>query len=94
MGKEQQREGKWEQMRGTVKENVGDLTGNEKMEREGEAEQTTGAVREGIGDVREGAERVGQGIREAVENVGGDIGEDVDRWREATERRRETDAGT
>jgi uncharacterized protein YjbJ (UPF0337 family) len=54
MGNEQQNEGKLEQARGTVKETVGDLTGNEKMENEGKWDQAKGNVREGVGDVREG----------------------------------------
>jgi uncharacterized protein YjbJ (UPF0337 family) len=54
MGNEQQNEGKLEQARGTVKETVGDLTGNDKMEYEGKWDQAKGNVREGVGDVREG----------------------------------------
>jgi uncharacterized protein YjbJ (UPF0337 family) len=69
MGNEQQREGKWDQARGSVKETVGDLTGNEQMEREGHAERAMGTVREGVGNVREGVERTGQGMRERVEDA-------------------------
>jgi uncharacterized protein YjbJ (UPF0337 family) len=46
-------EGKLEKARGTIKENVGDLTDNEKMEIEGKIDKTKGEVREGIGDIRE-----------------------------------------
>ena len=53
MGNEQQREGKLEQARGTIKENVGDALDNEQMEYEGKLDQGKGQVREGIGDVRE-----------------------------------------
>ena len=56
MGDEQQNEGKLEQARGTVKENVGDAIGNERMEREGEMDQAKGHVREGVGDLKEGVD--------------------------------------
>ncbi len=56
MGNEQQNEGKLEQARGTIKEEVGDAIGNEKMEREGQWDQAKGNVREGVGDLREGVE--------------------------------------
>jgi uncharacterized protein YjbJ (UPF0337 family) len=67
MGNEQQREGQWQQIKGTLKENVGDLTGNEQMEREGQADQAMGNVREGIGNVREGVERTGEHMRESID---------------------------
>lgn len=57
MGNDQQNEGKLEQARGTLKENVGDAIGNEKMEREGQSDQAKGHVREGIGDLREGVDK-------------------------------------
>lgn len=53
MGNEQQNEGNLEQARGTVKEKVGDWTGNEKMEHEGKLDEGKGKLREGVGDVRE-----------------------------------------
>ena len=56
MGNEQQNEGKLEQARGTIKEEVGDAIGNEKMEREGQWDQAKGNTREGVGDLREGLE--------------------------------------
>jgi uncharacterized protein YjbJ (UPF0337 family) len=60
MGNEQQNEGKLEQARGTIKENVGDALGNEKMEREGQWDQAKGDVREGIGDLREGIDKAAE----------------------------------
>jgi uncharacterized protein YjbJ (UPF0337 family) len=54
MGNDEQLEGKLEQARGTVKENVGDAIGNEQMEYEGKWDQAKGNVREGVGDVKEG----------------------------------------
>lgn len=57
MGNEQQNEGRLEQARGTVKETIGDATGNERMEREGEYDKVKGNIREGVGDVREDIDR-------------------------------------
>ena len=57
MGNDQQNEGKLEQARGTIKENVGDAIGNERMEREGEMDQAKGNVREGVGDIKEGVDK-------------------------------------
>jgi uncharacterized protein YjbJ (UPF0337 family) len=56
MGNEQQNEGRFEQVRGTVKEAIGDATNNERMQYEGELDKAKGNVREGVGDVREGLE--------------------------------------
>jgi uncharacterized protein YjbJ (UPF0337 family) len=53
MGNDDQMEGKLEQARGTVKENLGDAIGDERMEREGEMDQAKGHIREGVGDLRE-----------------------------------------
>jgi uncharacterized protein YjbJ (UPF0337 family) len=57
MGNEQQNEGNLEQARGTIKETIGDATGNEQMEREGQWDQAKGKVREGAGDIREGVDK-------------------------------------
>jgi uncharacterized protein YjbJ (UPF0337 family) len=57
MGNENQMEGKLEQARGTVKENLGDAIGNEQMEREGEMDQAKGHVREGVGDIQDTVDR-------------------------------------
>ena len=58
MGNQDQLEGKMEQARGTIKENVGDAIDNEQMEREGKADQAKGQVEEGIVNVKEGVEKV------------------------------------
>jgi uncharacterized protein YjbJ (UPF0337 family) len=57
MVNEEQAEGKLEQARGNLKENIGDAIGDERMEREGELDQAKGHVREGVGDLREGVDR-------------------------------------
>ncbi|MDQ3937516.1 MAG: CsbD family protein [Chloroflexota bacterium] len=53
MTNEEQREGKLEQVRGTVKENVGKAIDNEQMEIEGKIDKGKGEIREGVGDARE-----------------------------------------
>ena len=53
MDNKQQVEGKFEQAKGTVKENVGRAIDDPQMENEGKNDQLKGNVREGIGDVRE-----------------------------------------
>jgi uncharacterized protein YjbJ (UPF0337 family) len=53
MANEQQAEGKMEQARGTVKENVGDAVGNDRMQQEGAWDKAKGDVREGVGKARE-----------------------------------------
>ncbi len=61
MGNDEQYEGKLEQARGTVKENVGDALGDERMEREGELDQAKGHIREGVGDLRENVDDAVEG---------------------------------
>ena len=48
MGNDQEIQGTWDQAKGKVKEEVGDLTDNEKMEYEGKLDQTKGKVEEGV----------------------------------------------
>ncbi|CAN5819142.1 hypothetical protein BH24CHL6_BH24CHL6_01800 [soil metagenome] len=59
MGNEQQNEGKLEQGRGTIKENVGKAIDDDQMEHEGKMDQGKGNVREGVGDIREDVENLG-----------------------------------
>jgi uncharacterized protein YjbJ (UPF0337 family) len=56
-------EGKGDQLKGKVKQGVGDLTGDEKMKDEGAADEASGDVQEGFG---RGRRKVG----EAVEDLG------------------------
>jgi uncharacterized protein YjbJ (UPF0337 family) len=48
-----QTEGKWDQMKGTVKEKVGGATGDADMHNEGTADKAGGKVQEKIGDVKQ-----------------------------------------
>lgn len=56
-------EGKGKQIKGTVKDKVGEFTGNRDLEAEGEAENLEGDVQEGFGTARR---KVGN----AIENIG------------------------
>ncbi|OLE51163.1 MAG: hypothetical protein AUG51_24300 [Acidobacteria bacterium 13_1_20CM_3_53_8] len=60
-------EGKWDQAKGTVKENVGRAAGDREMESEGAADRAGGNLREGFGTAR-------RKVGEAVEDMGEDIG--------------------
>ncbi len=53
MANTDQAEGMIKKVTGTVKEAVGQLTGNEKTEAEGELEQAAGTVQKGWGDVKD-----------------------------------------
>jgi uncharacterized protein YjbJ (UPF0337 family) len=56
-------EGKGKQIKGSVKETIGEWTGNKSLEHEGEADQATGSAQEDFGHARRKA-------GEALENVG------------------------
>lgn len=56
-------EGKWEQVKGTVKDKVGEVTGNERLEAEGEVQNAEGETQETWGKVK-------QGVGDAVKAVG------------------------
>ena len=57
-------EGKGKQIKGTIKEKVGEWTGNETLEDEGEAERAAGTAQEDFGVARRKA-------GEAIEKVAG-----------------------
>ncbi|MEX2663209.1 MAG: CsbD family protein [Vicinamibacterales bacterium] len=56
-------EGKKDQVKGKVKQGVGDMTGNERLHDEGVADEASGDVQEGFG---RGRRKVG----EAIEDLG------------------------
>ena len=59
--------GKWDQAKGTVKENVGRAVGDEELEAEGEADRAGGNVREGFGTAR-------RKVGEAIDDIGDAVG--------------------
>jgi len=54
--------GKWEQTKGTVKDKVGEVTGDRDLEAEGEAQHAGGEVQEGWGKVK-------RSVSEAIDDV-------------------------
>ena len=61
-------EGKFDQAKGAIKENVGDAIDNERMQSEGAAERAGGHVQEGFGTARR---KVGETIEDIGNKVGG-----------------------
>jgi len=60
-------EGKFDQAKGAVKENVGDAIDDERMQSEGAAERAGGHVQEGFGTAR-------RKVGETLEDLGDKIG--------------------
>ena len=61
-------EGKFDQAKGAIKENVGDAIDDERMQSEGAAERAGGHVQEGFGTARR---KVGETIEDIGDKVGG-----------------------
>ena len=59
-------EGKAEQLKGKVKQGVGDLTDNERLHDEGLADEAAGEVQEGYGKAKR---KVGEAIEDLGENI-------------------------
>lgn len=59
-------EGKWDQAKGAVKENVGRAFDDEEMEAEGKFDRAKGNVQEGFGETR-------RKVGETIEDLGDDI---------------------
>lgn len=59
-------EGKAEQLKGKVKQGVGDLTDDERLHDEGVADEAAGDVQEGYGKARR---KVGEAIEDLGENI-------------------------
>ena len=60
-------EGKFDQAKGAIKENVGDAIDDEKMQSEGAAERAGGNIQEGFGTAR-------RKVGETIEDIGDKIG--------------------
>lgn len=56
-------EGKFDQAKGAIKENVGRAVGDDEMEAEGQADRAGGNIQEGFGTAR-------RKVGEAIEDVG------------------------
>ncbi len=60
-------EGKFDQAKGSIKENVGRAVGDRDMEAEGEADRAGGNLQEGFGTAR-------RKVGDAIEDIGDSIG--------------------
>lgn len=59
-------EGKWDQAKGAVKENVGRAIDDEEMEAEGQADRASGNIQEGYGEAK-------RKVGETIEDIGDKI---------------------
>jgi len=60
-------EGKGDQVKGKLKEELGDLTDDESLEAEGHKDQAKGKAKEAMGDVKDAARKAKESVEEAVE---------------------------
>ena len=56
-------EGKLEQVKGSVKEALGKVTGNDRLEAEGATEKVAGKAREGVGKAQDAAKDAADKLR-------------------------------
>ena len=71
-GNKDEVEGKWEQAKGSVKDKVGEITGDEELEAEGEVQHAEGEGQESWGKFK-------RGVSDAVDSVGDAISDTADR---------------
>lgn len=58
--------GKWEQAKGTVKDKVGEVTGDRDLEAEGEAQHAGGEAQETWGSVKRGVANAVEDVADAI----------------------------
>ncbi len=63
-------EGKWEQVKGTVKEKYGEATGDRQTEIEGETQQAEGETQETWGKLKRGVSDTVDAVGDAISNAG------------------------
>lgn len=61
-------EGKGKKIKGTIKDKVGEISGNKKLESEGEADRAAGKVQEGIGSARR---KAGETVKKIGNKIAG-----------------------
>ncbi len=66
-GTQDKAEGKLENLKGDVKEKVGDATDNEQWQAEGKADQVKGKGQEAWGGVKDAAQDAKEGVKEAFD---------------------------
>ncbi|MEP6904366.1 MAG: CsbD family protein [Actinomycetota bacterium] len=62
--------GKWEQVKGTVKDKVGEITNDRDLEAEGEVQNAEGETQETWGKVKRGVGDAVDAVGDAVSNAG------------------------
>ncbi len=65
--------GKWEQVKGTVKDKVGEATGDRELEAEGEMQNAEGETQETWGKLKRGVGDAVDAVGDAVKNTGDKI---------------------
>jgi uncharacterized protein YjbJ (UPF0337 family) len=60
-------EGKWDEVKGKVKEGVGDATDDESLEAEGKKDQLKGHGKQAWGDVKDAGNRVKEAVKDATD---------------------------
>ena len=63
-------EGKWEQVKGTVKDKVGEVTGNSELEAEGEVQNAGGETQETWGKIKHGVGNAVDAVGDAISDAG------------------------
>ncbi len=63
-------EGKWEQVKGTVKDKVGELTNNRDLEAEGEVQNAEGETQETWGKFKRGVGETIDAVGDAISDAG------------------------
>ena len=66
-------EGKWEQVKGTVKDKVGEVTGDKDLEAEGKVQNAEGETQETWGKFKRGVGDTVDAVGDAISNTGKDI---------------------
>lgn len=61
--------GMGEELKGRFKEGAGDVTNDPNLQAEGEGDQLKGKGRQAVGDVKDAADRAGDKVGEAVDDV-------------------------
>jgi uncharacterized protein YjbJ (UPF0337 family) len=63
-------EGKWEQVKGTVKDKVGEVTGDRDLEAEGEIQNAEGETQETWGKFKRGVGETIDAVGDAISDAG------------------------
>lgn len=66
-------EGKWEQVKGTVKDKVGELTNDGDLEAEGEVQNAEGETQETWGKLKRGVGETIDAVGDAISNAGKNV---------------------